>query len=56
MVVVEPMPVHSSTVLTRGNFRHGDESVAMRASLKKKHSVERPSINGAGSSTSILIA
>ena len=27
MVVVEPMPVHSSTVLTRGNFRHGDDSV-----------------------------
>lgn len=27
MVVVEPMPVHSATVLTRGNFRHDDDAV-----------------------------
>lgn len=27
MIVVEPMPVHASTVLTRGNFRHSDDSV-----------------------------
>lgn len=27
MVVVEPMPVHAAAVLTRGNFRHGDNAV-----------------------------
>ncbi len=27
MVVVEPMPVHAAAVLTRGNFRPGDDSV-----------------------------
>lgn len=27
MIVVEPMPVHPAAVLTRGNFRHGDDAV-----------------------------
>jgi 2,4-dienoyl-CoA reductase-like NADH-dependent reductase (Old Yellow Enzyme family)/thioredoxin reductase len=27
MIVVEPMPVHPAAVLTRGNFRHSDDSV-----------------------------
>ncbi len=27
MIVVEPMPVHPTAVLTRGNFRHCDDSV-----------------------------
>lgn len=27
MIVVEPMPVHASAVLTRGNFRHSDDNV-----------------------------
>ncbi len=27
MIVVEPMPVHATAVLTRGNFRHDDDSV-----------------------------
>jgi 2,4-dienoyl-CoA reductase-like NADH-dependent reductase (Old Yellow Enzyme family) len=27
MLVIEPMPVHAATVLTRGNFRHGDDTV-----------------------------
>ena len=27
MVVVEPMPVHAAAVLTRGNFRYGDDAV-----------------------------
>ncbi len=27
MIVVEPMPVHQSARLTRGNFRHGDDAV-----------------------------
>ena len=27
MIVVEPMPVHPTAVLTRGNFRPGDDSV-----------------------------
>ena len=27
MIVVEPMPVHAAAVLTRGNFRPGDDSV-----------------------------
>ena len=27
MIVVEPMPVHATAVLTRGNFRHGDDAV-----------------------------
>jgi len=27
MIVVEPVPVHRTAVLTRGNFRHGDDSV-----------------------------
>ena len=27
MIVVEPVPVHKTAVLTRGNFRHGDDSV-----------------------------
>ncbi len=27
MLVVEPMPVHRAAVLTRGNFRHDDDSV-----------------------------
>ncbi|WP_062345756.1 FAD-dependent oxidoreductase [Novosphingobium sp. CCH12-A3] len=27
MIVVEPMPVHAATVLTRGNFRHADDAV-----------------------------
>ncbi|NKF32018.1 oxidoreductase, partial [Pseudomonas sp. BGM005] len=27
MIVVEPMPVHPATVLTRGNFRTSDDSV-----------------------------
>jgi 2,4-dienoyl-CoA reductase-like NADH-dependent reductase (Old Yellow Enzyme family) len=27
MIVVEPIPVHRTAVLTRGNFRHGDDTV-----------------------------
>jgi 2,4-dienoyl-CoA reductase-like NADH-dependent reductase (Old Yellow Enzyme family) len=27
MIVVEPMPVHRTGVLTRGNFRHDDDAV-----------------------------
>ena len=27
MIVVEPVPVHRTAVLTRGNFRHGDDGV-----------------------------
>ncbi|MEM7562483.1 MAG: FAD-dependent oxidoreductase [Pseudomonadota bacterium] len=27
MIVVEPMPVHETAVLTRGNFRHADDAV-----------------------------
>ncbi len=27
MMVIEPMPVHPAAVLTRGNFRHGSDSV-----------------------------
>jgi len=27
MIVVEPMPVHANAILTRGNFRHGDDAV-----------------------------
>jgi 2,4-dienoyl-CoA reductase-like NADH-dependent reductase (Old Yellow Enzyme family) len=27
MIVVEPVPVHRTAVLTRGNFRHGDDAV-----------------------------
>ena len=27
MIVVEPIPVHAAAVLTRGNFRHSDDSV-----------------------------
>lgn len=27
MIVVEPMPVHETARLTRGNFRHGDDAV-----------------------------
>ena len=27
MIVVEPVPVHATGVLTRGNFRHGDDSI-----------------------------
>jgi len=27
MLVIEPVPVHAAAVLTRGNFRHGDDSV-----------------------------
>lgn len=27
MIVVEPMPVHQTAVLTRGNFRHSDDAV-----------------------------
>ena len=27
MIVVEPMPVHATAVLTRGNFRHCDDAV-----------------------------
>ncbi|MEM7429174.1 MAG: FAD-dependent oxidoreductase [Pseudomonadota bacterium] len=27
MIVVEPMPVHETAVLTRGNFRHSDDAV-----------------------------
>ena len=27
MIVVEPMPVHRTAVLTRGNFRHSDDGV-----------------------------
>lgn len=27
MIVVEPMPVHATARLTRGNFRHGDDAV-----------------------------
>ena len=27
MIVIEPMPVHQATVLTRGNFRHSDDAV-----------------------------
>lgn len=27
MIVVEPMPVHATAVLTRGNFRHSDDGV-----------------------------
>ncbi|PPR75074.1 MAG: putative N-methylproline demethylase [Alphaproteobacteria bacterium MarineAlpha3_Bin4] len=27
MIVVEPVPVHATGVLTRGNFRHGDDAI-----------------------------
>src|SRR5215204_4664398 len=27
MIVVEPVPVHRTAVLTRGNFRYGDDAV-----------------------------
>ena len=27
MIVIEPVPVHAAAVLTRGNFRHADDSV-----------------------------
>ncbi len=27
MIVCEPIPVHATGVLTRGNFRHGDDAV-----------------------------
>ena len=27
MIVVEPVPVHATAVLTRGNFRHGDDAI-----------------------------
>jgi 2,4-dienoyl-CoA reductase-like NADH-dependent reductase (Old Yellow Enzyme family) len=27
MIVVEPVPAHRTGVLTRGNFRHGDDTV-----------------------------
>ncbi len=27
MIVVEPIPVHQTAILTRGNFRHGDDSI-----------------------------
>jgi 2,4-dienoyl-CoA reductase-like NADH-dependent reductase (Old Yellow Enzyme family)/NADPH-dependent 2,4-dienoyl-CoA reductase/sulfur reductase-like enzyme len=27
MIVVEPVPVHPTAVLTRGNFRHGDDAI-----------------------------
>ncbi|MDR0808527.1 MAG: hypothetical protein LBE86_05270 [Gemmobacter sp.] len=27
MIVIEPMPVHAATILTRGDFRHSDDSV-----------------------------
>ena len=27
MIVVEPIPAHRTGVLTRGNFRHGDDAV-----------------------------
>src|SRR5688500_15401279 len=27
MIVVEPVPTHRTAVLTRGNFRHGDDGV-----------------------------
>ena len=27
MIVIEPMPVHAAAILTRGNFRHGDDAV-----------------------------
>ncbi|MCZ6655842.1 MAG: oxidoreductase, partial [Gammaproteobacteria bacterium] len=27
MIVVEPIPVHPTAVLTRGNFRHSDDAV-----------------------------
>ena len=27
MIVVEPVPVHRTGVLTRGNFRHGDDAI-----------------------------
>ena len=27
MIVVEPVPIHRTAVLTRGNFRHGDDAV-----------------------------
>jgi 2,4-dienoyl-CoA reductase-like NADH-dependent reductase (Old Yellow Enzyme family)/thioredoxin reductase len=27
MIVVEPVPVHRTAVLTRGNFRHGDDAI-----------------------------
>lgn len=36
MIVVEPVPVHASAVLTRGNFRHGDDAlIAPMAELVK---------------------
>ncbi|MCK0197208.1 FAD-dependent oxidoreductase [Ancylobacter sp. 6x-1] len=41
MIVVEPMPVHGATILTRGNFRHSDDSVvphfAKVAAAIKRH-------------------
>src|SRR6478672_3880576 len=27
MIVVEPVPIHRTAVLTRGNFRHDDDSI-----------------------------
>ena len=27
MIVIEPVPTHRTAVLTRGNFRHGDDAV-----------------------------
>jgi 2,4-dienoyl-CoA reductase-like NADH-dependent reductase (Old Yellow Enzyme family) len=27
MIVVEPIPIHRTAVLTRGNFRHSDDAV-----------------------------
>ena len=27
MIIIEPMPVHASAILTRGNFRHSDDAV-----------------------------
>ena len=27
MIVVEPVPIHRTAVLTRGNFRHGDDAI-----------------------------
>ena len=27
MIVVEPVPVHATAVLTRGNFRHSDDAI-----------------------------
>ena len=57
MIVVEPMPVHPATVLTRGNFRPSDDAViphfakvaraifATTLAVRRPTSTNEPSIN-----------